>query len=208
MWKDTLREMGNSVCWGTCKIHAAPGVQTDCRLTKRDEAGQVLSPLQLGLLQRPSCWAPPLQNRLPRTMSRQILNIPTDEDSVFDHSHKKNNVFLCSDGISSVLACAQWLLHCQQALRSNGWLPLPYCLPSFPAGICTHGNPAETLATLPPLIKDRATFFSTGRARVHEKVTEDFAVSDNVMNPLGCKPGEDLPSLSFWRRITWHSGAA
>lgn len=39
----------------------------------------------------------------------------------------------------------------------------------------------------------------------HERLTGDFKVSDNVTNPLGWKPGEDL-LLSFWRRITWKSG--
>lgn len=50
---------------------------------------------------------------------------------VFDHPHKKKSVFLCSNGISCVLTCAQCLLHCQWALRRNVWLPLPYS-PSAP----------------------------------------------------------------------------
>ena len=50
--------------------------QTD----KMDEAGRVLSPLQLGLPWRPSRPTSPF-HRLPRTTSSQVLSISTDGDS-------------------------------------------------------------------------------------------------------------------------------
>lgn len=102
---------------------------------KMDEAGRVLSSLQLGLLWRPCPPTSPFQSKLPRTTSSQVSPLVETPHtlwatcvSVWPPSQEKS-VFLCSNGISCVLTCAQCLLHCQWALRRNACLPLPYIPP-------------------------------------------------------------------------------
>lgn len=204
------------MCWGICKIHAAPGVQ--CEIADSQNGGGWKGPqaphnwissgdhLVQPHLFRAGCLGPPpirfwvsplMETPLPLWATCASVRPPSQEKSVF----------LRSDGISCVLTHAFCTVSGQSG-EMSGSLFLTPPPPSSPSRYLYLWKSNGNTSNFTPQIKDQATVSFTERAWVHERLTEDFTVSDNVMNTLGWKPGEDSPCLSFWRCVTWHSGGA